>query len=120
MRTDAAPYSAARRNFKLIRTGGISFCFTSIFTATTARALAPATRPVGRHWWRSLSNSTGNKLFRSGLIGYQNAQRRIYPQGVTLECFTRGSTAGLAWIPDTSIRESQALRVLGYCSLRSR
>src|SRR5262245_7118308 len=102
---DAAQYSAARRNFKPILTGGISFCFTSIFTATTARALAPATRQVGVHWWRSLSNITENKPLRSGLIGYQNTSRRIYPHGVTPECFDRGCISGLAWIPDTGIRE---------------
>jgi hypothetical protein len=26
-------------------------------------------------------------------------------QGVTPECLNRGSTSGLAWIPDTNIRE---------------
>jgi hypothetical protein len=29
----------------------------------------------------------------------------IYPKSVTPECFNLGSSSGLAWIPDTSIRE---------------
>jgi hypothetical protein len=62
-----------------------------------------------------------NELPRSKLMGYQNIAMRIYPKGVTPECFNRGSTmltttlshaewvggssSGLAWIPDKSIRE---------------
>jgi hypothetical protein len=30
---------------------------------------------------------------------------RIYPKRVTPERFNRGASSGLAWIPDTSIRE---------------
>ncbi len=37
---------------------------------------------------------------------YQNMAMRIYPKGVTPECFNLGSTSsGLAWIPDRRIRE---------------
>jgi hypothetical protein len=36
---------------------------------------------------------------------YQNMGMRIDPKGVTPECFNRGSSSGLAWIPDRSIRE---------------
>jgi len=39
------------------------------------------------------------------LTGCQNIAMRIYPKGVTPECFNRGSSSGLAWIPDRSIRE---------------
>jgi four helix bundle protein len=46
-----------------------------------------------------------NELPRSKLTGYQNIAMRIYPKGVTPECFNRGSSSGLAWIPDRSIRE---------------
>ena len=45
------------------------------------------------------------KLPRSKLTGYQNTEMRIYPKGVTPECFNRGSSSGVAWIPDRSIRE---------------
>jgi hypothetical protein len=30
---------------------------------------------------------------------------RVYPKAVTPECFNRGSSSSLAWIPDKSIRE---------------
>ena len=46
-----------------------------------------------------------NELRRSKLTGYQNMAMRIYPKGVTPEWFNRGSSSGLAWIPDRSIRE---------------
>jgi hypothetical protein len=46
-----------------------------------------------------------NELRRSKLTGYQNIERRIYRHGVTPECFNRGSSSGLAWIPERSIRE---------------
>jgi hypothetical protein len=46
-----------------------------------------------------------NEPPRSKLTGYQNIAMRIYPKGVTPECFNRGSSSGLAWIPDRSIRE---------------
>src|SRR5216117_3241326 len=45
-----------------------------------------------------------NEQPRNKLTAYQKIAMRIYPKGVTLECFNRGSTA-LAWIPDRSIRE---------------
>jgi hypothetical protein len=45
------------------------------------------------------------ELPRSKLTGYQNIAMRIYLKGVTPECFNRGSSSGLAWIPDRSIRE---------------
>jgi hypothetical protein len=55
----------------------------------------------------SISNDqkTQNELPRSKLTEYQNIAMRIYPKGVTPECFNRGSSSGLAWIPDRSIRE---------------
>ena len=34
------------------------------------------------------------------LPAYQNRAMRIYPKDVTPECFNRGSSSGLAWIPD--------------------
>ena len=40
------------------------------------------------------------EVHRSKLSGYQNIAMRIYPKGVTPECFNRGSSSGLAWIPD--------------------
>jgi hypothetical protein len=36
---------------------------------------------------------------------YQNMAMRIYPRDITPACFNRGSSCGLAWIPDRSIRE---------------
>jgi hypothetical protein len=45
------------------------------------------------------------ELPRSKLTGYLNTAMRIYPTGVTPECFNRGASSGLAWIPDRSIRE---------------
>jgi hypothetical protein len=45
------------------------------------------------------------ELPRSKLTGDQNPVMRIFPQGVTPERFYRGSSSGLAWIPDKSIRE---------------
>jgi hypothetical protein len=35
---------------------------------------------------------------------YQTIAMRI-PKGVTPECLNRGSSSGLAWIPDRNIRE---------------
>jgi hypothetical protein len=46
-----------------------------------------------------------NELHRSKLTGYRNIAVRCYPNGVTPECFNRGSRFGVAWIPDRSIRE---------------
>ena len=46
-----------------------------------------------------------DELPRSKLTGYQNTAMRIYPKGVTPECFNQGSSSGFAWIPDRSIRE---------------
>jgi hypothetical protein len=45
------------------------------------------------------------ELPRSKLTGYQDIAPSMYPKGVTPECFNRGSSSGLAWIPDRSIRE---------------
>jgi hypothetical protein len=42
---------------------------------------------------------------RIKLRRYQNLAMRIYPKRVTLGRFNRGSSSGLAWIPDRSIRE---------------
>ena len=53
----------------------------------------------------SRSSRSRNELPRSKLTGYQNRAMRIYPKGFTPECFNRGSSSGLAWIPDRSIRE---------------
>gem|GEM_PF-3855755 len=61
----------------------------------------------------SRSSRSRNELPRSKLTGYQNIAMRIYPKGFTPECFNRGparshaggSSSGLAWIPDRSIRE---------------
>jgi hypothetical protein len=52
-------------------------------------------------------NGRGLKLNYSAakLTGYQNIAMRIYPNGVTPECFNRGFSSGLAWIPDRCIRE---------------
>ena len=75
-KTDGDRFLAAQRSFKLTPTGETSSRFTSLFMATTARALAPATRRVGRHWWRSLSSSTGNELRQqAGPVSW------IYPNG---------------------------------------
>ena len=38
-------------------------------------------------------------------LQYQNTPIRIYAKGVTPECLNRGSSSGLAWIPDRSMRE---------------
>jgi len=45
------------------------------------------------------------ELPRSKLPGYQDIAMRIFPTGVTPECFNRGSSSGLAWIPAKSMRE---------------
>jgi hypothetical protein len=37
--------------------------------------------------------------------GYQNMAMRIYPKGVTPECFNRGSSPSFAWIPAKIMRE---------------
>jgi hypothetical protein len=37
--------------------------------------------------------------------GYQNIAMKIYPKGVTPECFNRGSKQSFAWIPAKSVRE---------------
>jgi hypothetical protein len=54
---------------------------------------------------RADNGESMNELPRSKLTGYQNIAMRIYSKGVTPECFNRGSSSGLAWIPDRSIRE---------------
>jgi hypothetical protein len=36
-------------------------------------------------------------------------EMRIYPKGVTPECFNRGSSSDLAGIPDRSIRGNDGL-----------
>jgi len=41
--------------------------------------------------------------------GYQNIAMRIYARGVTPKCLNRGSSSGLAWIPDRRIREWRTL-----------
>jgi hypothetical protein len=46
--------------------------------------------------------TSNNELPRSKLI---ENMAMIYPKSVTPECFNLGSSSGLAWIPDTSIRE---------------
>jgi hypothetical protein len=47
------------------------------------------------------------ELPRSKLAGYryQNIAMRIYPTGVTPECFNLGSSSSLAWIPAKNMRE---------------
>jgi hypothetical protein len=52
-----------------------------------------------------LSRKHLNELPRSKLTGYQNPAMRMFPKGVTPECFYRGSSSGLAWIPAKSMRE---------------
>ena len=54
---------------------------------------------------RIVSWQAVNELPRSKLTRYQNIAMRIYPKGVTPECFNRGSSSGFAWIPDKSVRE---------------
>jgi hypothetical protein len=39
------------------------------------------------------------------LRGYQNIATSIYPKGVTPECFNRGSSPTIPWIPAKSMRE---------------
>src|SRR6266481_4639208 len=54
---------------------------------------------------RIVSWQSVNELPRSKLTGCQNIAMRIDPKGVTPECFNRGSSSGLAWIPDKNVRK---------------
>ena len=54
---------------------------------------------------RIISWQTPNELHRSKLTGYQNLAMRIYPKGVTPECFNRGASPRFAWIPAKNMRE---------------
>jgi hypothetical protein len=72
----------------------------------TASSELVSTIPLNK--WCGGDGSVGvlrNELPRSKLTGYQNTAMRIYPKGVTPECFNRASSSGLTWIPDRSIRE---------------
>jgi hypothetical protein len=54
---------------------------------------------------RIISWQAVNEVHRSKLTGYQNIVMKIYTKGVTPECFNRGASSGLVWIPDKSVRE---------------
>src|SRR3954452_2233286 len=60
-------YSAAPRSFRAIPIGGIIYYSMSIFTATTAPASGPATRPAGPVWWQRSSESSDTSMPRATL-----------------------------------------------------
>src|SRR5437879_2052914 len=66
MRAASARYSVVRRNSRTIRTSATTCCFTSISTATTEPASAPATRPAGRRWPPNSSSKAGNEFGYAG------------------------------------------------------
>ena len=69
------PVFGGTEKFQRTRSGATSFCFMNTFTATTAPASAPATRPAGPLWSRNSCSNTESRLVTSSQMSVVDSHR---------------------------------------------